>query len=716
MTYHISKDYKERYYILFEDVDGTQWRVSIQDPIFSGTATALTGGANPIIWEGEGDESQEEVVLGSTGKISLICLDGQQSLFTEGNILPSSINDRRVQVFRNMGNSDALFWQGFIKPETFSQDWDSAPYEIELPIVSAIAATEYFIMPLPSEEAFNDPFWSVSNIAALIRAIIVSVGCDFRLILTNKPELLDMAGNTVMIERPSLPGEYYPEHWTQGTVSSMWFYDVESGVMKPKTFKDVLEEICYPYGKIHEYGYNLAFLMRTKDDAASEAPLFQMPVWEDESEGEIDTSVRFTDFEDDVMQIAMSDIETASTDNTKSLLHAPKSVSFSNDIEKKQDIFELTDKFIKPTLPLGDSLSGLPIEFIDLSGNTRYLYMIDPQYVDLQSLFKAWNFVNTAFCRVIEVVGESATDVNYNITVPLGFCFNINSLDHSGKAASATFSFCNGFLSRNTRNAIKLSLKCYYLGFVDPIEDDVYETPSLGAFLTFRLYDETVGLYLNYDDSSEIWSWSATAQDIKLRNLSFENNECVLLFNENRNTGDNQPHEFTISFLAASTIANSDIHYGPNTSDLNWGLLYATLKMEYVKSKTFFEDVLMGEFANPVLNNGNNIENGGDGEELQINFNTMACKKHTIDGSMMLPANSFCNAKTYIDTGAREKIEINDAKFERYFWGGSYYWDFVTSYAVVTDGNKVYIPVAVGMNPRMNTLKLTLVSTNVTSS
>ena len=139
-------------------------------------------------------------------------------------------------------------------------------------------------------------------------------------------------------------------------------------------------------------------------------------------------------------------------------------------------------------------------------------------------------------------------------------------------------------------------------------------------------------------------------------------------------------------------------------------------KLEYVKNATLYNDVLMSEFGSAALNNGNNIEVGGSGEDLGINFNTMAAKKQTIDGSMALPANSFCNAKTYIDTGTRKKIEIDSAQFERYSAGGYNYWDFQTSYAIIIDGNDVYIPVAVGMNPRMNTLRLTLVSTNVTAS
>lgn len=725
MDYWHTKDYTERYYILFADVDGNQWKVSIQDPTFTGTATQLTGGEFPVIWEGEGDESQDEVVLGSTGKLSLVCLAGQESIFSVGNLLPSVINDRRVQVMRYANGGWNLYWQGFIKPETFSQDWDRTPYEIELPIVSAVAALEYFIMPPPSYngvnyDAYNEIFFDVSNIAGLIRAIIVASGCDFRRIVTNKPELLDMAGNTVMIPRPGYEGQTYPEHWTQGTASSLWYYDVDGGVMTPKTFKDVLENICQPYGKIHEYQHDLAFLMRTKDDAANGAILFYMPVWENYETGEISEDVRFGDYTDygSIKKIALSSIKTAGTDNSTSNIAAPSSVKFLNDIDKKNEIFELSDKLIKQTLPLANSMSGLPIESVSFNGMTRYLYCIDKDYIDL-TFADDWIFTNAgsgdpdmAFCRVIEVSGDSNTNVDYNITVPLGFCFNLPVTSGSTPGAIIQFTLKNGILTRVGRNLAKMTIKCYYIGEEDPI-NGVYtasERPSQKAIFKLSVFDENTEKYLTYVSSPSSgqphWQWTATATDIDLEDFDFENNECTMLFNEDRGSNDNKPHKLTITLKPVSNI--------PVSLGTPYGLLFCTFKMEYQKSKTFYEDVLMGEFGNAPLNNGNNIDVGGGGEEISINFNTMAAKKQTIDGSMALPANSFCNAKTFIDLEQREKIEIEAAQFERYYQS-SHYFDLALNYAVITDGSKVFIPVAVGMNPRMNTLKLTLVSTNVTS-
>ena len=713
MEYYVSKDYKPRYVIPFDDVDGNHWKVSIQEPNFVGNETTLTGGEFPVRWEGEGDESQEEVVLGSTGRLSIVCLAGQESLFTVGNILPREINDRRVQVLRDMGSGNWYpYWQGFIKPETLSQDWDAAPYEIELPIVSAVAAMEYFLMPLPNQahenmNAYDELFFGVTNIAGLLRAIIAASGCDFRNIITNWNWYYDMTGEVKMIPRPGFPDQYYEMHWTQGTASSLFFYDVEDGVMQPKTFKDVLENICYPYGKIHEYGTNFAVMMRTMDDAANISQLFYMPVWEDYETGEFSDEVRFIPYTDvPLYKILISDVLPAGADNAISNISAPSLLSFTNDIDKKKDILELSDKFIKPDLP---TTGSLPIENVtveDSSSSTlfpRYIYCINKQYVDL-SFAENWAFTNQdgsknanmAFCRVIEVKGESNETVNYDNTVPLGFCFNSTST----RLAEISFTPKIGFLSRDGRNRIKMTLKCWYIEEKDAINGTYGGVGTNVAEVAFSIYDETANKY--FDNAT--LSWVDTTRINKVSDLKFENNECTLLFNEYRGEDEHAPHKLNFHFLGFSNISSS----------YDYGQLYMTFKLEYVKNATFYEDVLMQNMCAPILNNGNNQTLGGNGEKLEINFETMAGKKQTIDGSMMLPANSFCNSKEFIDLEQREKIEIEAAQFERYTQGIKKF-DFALNYIVVKDGQKVFIPVAVGMNPRMNTLKLTLVSTNVTS-
>ena len=52
MTYYEPQSYAERYFIPFSDVDGHEWKVSIQQPEYEGTATALQGAEIPVEWMG----------------------------------------------------------------------------------------------------------------------------------------------------------------------------------------------------------------------------------------------------------------------------------------------------------------------------------------------------------------------------------------------------------------------------------------------------------------------------------------------------------------------------------------------------------------------------------------------------------------------------------------------------------------------------------------
>lgn len=713
MTYYNDYEYNERYFVRFKDIDNNDWRISIQDPLFDGTAIELTGSASPVEWEGDGDEKQDNVMCGSTGRISLICLDGQESIFTLGNLLPEMINDRRVQVLRytNIGNNEyiwAEYWQGFIKPDIYTQDWDRTPYEIELPIVSAVSSMEFF--PLP-DSIEGTPFEDVTNIAGLLRAVCLCCGCDIRNILTNKPVYEDFNGEPQLV-----PGQSYNAHWTQGVVSASYYYDISDGIAKPKTFKKVLENICYPYGKIHDVYRGIAILMRWKNDANDNARIYALPIWEDYENQVISEAVRFSD-DGTINSITLADIDTAGTDNSFSLISRPRSVKFSKNINTENDIFELTDKFIKPSLVIGDNLTGKegyedPGQL--QSGFRRYLYAFDKQYVNTNFAYD-WVFSNTryqdnpklqdfAFCRTVALTGQT-NDISYSTEVPLGFSFNVNKVSGSSNVgASVYFTLVNGVRSIDGANEIKLSIKPYVINRKDPAY--TYQDGSNVVSMSLVVEDVTTSKYLIKTNNG--WVWSSIGQQIQFSDLTNNSGEYSLSFNEERSANDHDLHHLRFGLHCSTTGALSS-----NT----FGRMFCTFKLEYQQCKTATNQGIAATFAKSIESNGTTTNYGGSGEDLTIGFETQCGTKNVvIDGSIMLPYNSFCNAQTYIDTQNREKIEIGAVKFERYNPTGIQMFDFVSGYVVVKDEAKVYIPVAVGMNPRMNTVKLRLVSTNVTSS
>lgn len=717
MTYYIPQDYIEHYVVPFSDSDGNEWKVSIQEPWYEGETVTLVGAAIPVEWMGRGDEDQTEVVLGSTGNLRLVVTEETETYFQKGALLPTYINDRRVQVFMMYGGQWVLFWQGFIVPESFSQDWDAAPREVELPIASVVAAMEYFTMPMKNDVCYAY-FAEQTNIAGLLRAIFAWSGCEVLNIVTNKPIYEDFNGQT---------SGNVPRHWTEGVVSANFFYDNSNGQLRPKTFKDVLETIAYPYGKVQDYAYYVIFAMRWKDDADSSARFQSMAVWHSYQGGTYATGNRFSEnvF---IPKVSLEEkIITEGTDNKVSIVQPPASVQFSAEPEESTEIFELSEKYIKPSLPIGETLAGLPIEereikIDDNSSLLRDLYAIHKNYVNME-FGEDWDFVNEQaeqqanwpFCRVVETKGDDNTK-RFTTTTPvkLGFCFNINSTDGAALSAKTSFTIPNGVRSRYGANLIKISVKPYMIEQKDPKAGNSESIFEYNTGLFAQVQDLTAGKWLVRDPDNNKWQWQNTEGETDIIFWAKDNGEWVLWFNEYRDSGDTSLHKLRITI---GCVTNKVL------SGNTWGRMYCTFKMEYVANDlmdkvndstyTIPSSAVLAAFAKGIKTSAT-VENPGGSDNLRIELKTQIGNRNIIiNGSITLPTNSFCDATKYIDMGEREKIEIEAAKSERLYYG-YYYW-LATQYAIVTDGSKVYIPVAVGMNPRMNSIRLTLVSTNVTS-
>lgn len=673
MTYYASSAYTERYYILFQDIDGNQWKVSIQDPTFSGTATELTGAEFPVEWKGVGDESQTDVVLGSTGNLHLIIRTGQESIFAKGNLFPTEINDRRVQVKRYMNNNWFEYWQGFIKPEQYTQDWDRAPFEIDLPIVSAIAASEYFVMP-----DYTD-VQEKSNIADLLRYVIGLLGCDYNRLITNNPIYRDFNGNTQNVDSG---GSTVPAHWTQGSASSTYFYDFGDDGITPKTIKDVLELICAPYGKIHEYYKDIAVMMRQKLDADdSNNRLYSLSLLTSE------TTVRFVDL-DWIPRINLSDIQVAGTNNNVSVVAKPAAVKFSNNIEPNHDIFDLTEKYIKPSLPLDTSLVPSLIS-LNAGDVKQYVYPFSKDHVD-SNFYEDLAFHgsstsrNTIFCRVVQLtaIGDDPNRVTYSVSTPLAFYLD----NHQ----AFSFILANRVRSTSGYNKVKFSANTGGTTHLGPQVAMAMVLVDLDTS-PIKYFDLNTRTWKNFDPSNLPW---------QALDYIGDSNPFEFTFNEPRTSGDKTPHRLRLYFY-------NYVGYQIN--------VFISFSLEYVRDDTPTNQGIMLTFAESLIRNGRNDTYGGSGEKLNIEMKTMCGRTNAvINGEANIPYNSFCDAQTFIDDEDREKIEIDAVKFERYNPTGIYLFDLITSYAVIVDGSKNYIPVAVGMNPRMNTVWLRLINTNVT--
>lgn len=710
MTYYEPRYYTERYFIPFSDVDGHEWKVSIQQPEYEGTATALQGAEIPVEWMGRGDEAQDDVVLGSTGTIRIICReqDVQSNLLEQGNLLPKFINDCRVQVMRyNSGYWD-VYWQGFIVPQTFTQDWDSAPFMIELPIASVVAAMEYFPMPLPVDNCYS-AFEEVTSVAGLLREIFRWSGCDIFYIKTNKVIYEDFNGQTQMVNS-------HAAQWSQGLVSSSFFYNAENGIIQPKTFKDVLETIAYPFGKIQEFSTSVAFLMRWKNDAQSEAKMYKMPIWDDYVNSVLADSVTFDDYED-IRKINLSEINTEGTDNKTDKIMAPSAVNFSSELTDEETIFEMSDKCLKTSLNIENDMNNGIIQkkvYIQ-NGAYRYVYPIDiakvnmgfaknftaaykPQYTGI------YQYLNTSnLCKVVDVTISDVQTFNISTVINLGIYFTLSQDGNTSRFGICSFEILMPVKTVIGVNMLNLKIKPFHILLKEP-------SPNL---LYIAIKDLHYNRYLIYDEISRTWLWQSRDELINaftsVEKLTLEDGEYVLPFYDDRGLGDDSTHHLQLFILCQ------------NLYSLPEPIAFCEVKLEYIDynfltwnsdhtQAIFPESAVVAELAKST-NNRLLTQCDSSNEELSIAFKTLAGNKYARKANCIIPYNSFCDNPQYIDKKNREKIEINAAKFETYYSGG--YFELVSSYCVIKDGDKVYIPVAVGLNPRMNSVKLRLITTNV---
>lgn len=119
----------------FKSLLGQDMTVDIYDSNYSGsTPVQIIGGAAPFVTREYDDEDMYTPIRTQSGYLRMIVENA--SIVNE--IQPARTTDRPV-VLRN-GNS--ILWVGFLKPEQYNQPWIRTPYEIELPLMSIMAAMQ----------------------------------------------------------------------------------------------------------------------------------------------------------------------------------------------------------------------------------------------------------------------------------------------------------------------------------------------------------------------------------------------------------------------------------------------------------------------------------------------------------------------------------------------------------------------------------------------
>lgn len=130
------------YKIPFASLSGNKYELRIYpsaEGYSASSAQVLHGGREVFVTdEGSGTDIFHSV-RSSTGHINIVTDD--YSL--QENIMPTTSDGMRVTLIRHaradeIAQLDTVAWEGYIRPETFSQEWGAGPWEIQLPVVSRL--------------------------------------------------------------------------------------------------------------------------------------------------------------------------------------------------------------------------------------------------------------------------------------------------------------------------------------------------------------------------------------------------------------------------------------------------------------------------------------------------------------------------------------------------------------------------------------------------
>ena len=102
-------------------------------------ATQLYGGREPFVTEDTDNTDILSPVRSSTGYITIVTED----ITLQSRIMPTSADGMRVTLLRYAREDESdkttrVEWEGYIRPESFTQEWCAGPWEIQIPVVSRL--------------------------------------------------------------------------------------------------------------------------------------------------------------------------------------------------------------------------------------------------------------------------------------------------------------------------------------------------------------------------------------------------------------------------------------------------------------------------------------------------------------------------------------------------------------------------------------------------
>ena len=131
------EDRAARWQVPFVSLDGKNYRVDIYEDGYIREPEVLKGGATPFYTQEDDDEDAFLPIRTSSGYLTVI-VENMQLI---DDILPNDVHDRYVELIDATDeNNEVCVWNGFLAPDQYSGTWDKTPFELELPLLSPLAA------------------------------------------------------------------------------------------------------------------------------------------------------------------------------------------------------------------------------------------------------------------------------------------------------------------------------------------------------------------------------------------------------------------------------------------------------------------------------------------------------------------------------------------------------------------------------------------------
>ena len=207
--------YGLKYTIPFANVDNIPCVVNIEQKDYSGSPIELQAGSNPFIVTTDDEDFVYTPKMFSTAKINIVGSDYLRELYS------TACQEYRVTFYRN----NVIEWCGFIKPETYTQDYVTETFELDIECVSAMYTLEYIDYTLKGSTK------QFVSLGYLIQKCIQSANANYSTILipyvySDSKANYDSKATDIL---------------STMTVSEQDFFDEDGTAMK---LNEVLENVC----------------------------------------------------------------------------------------------------------------------------------------------------------------------------------------------------------------------------------------------------------------------------------------------------------------------------------------------------------------------------------------------------------------------------------------------------------------------------------------